>query len=509
MNRNASFMMALGACVALATTYPSEARAETLRADDALREAMKKNPQLRAALSDVTAAQASTTRESARLDPTLTLSLGATHTENPSLSPGASSVLVGTSNVAQADATLKKTLPWGTQLSASVGSTASKTATPFVLGSAQGGTQPLVLTVGPGYLFSAKVGVTQPLLRGAGRDVTMATYNQAVAGETSSRRERDRQASALARDVLTAYWEVWYASKSLEVDRRARDTARAQRDDAVARMETGSLARADVLTFETQLATKEETLMQSEVEVKTRTNELARILGRDRDASELSIAEQDPGVPADIPGELVSRALASAPEVATKQASLSLTEVQERTAADSYRPRLDLDAYVQSQGLGNQDIPSAFSQFAGFGVFSAHVGLTLELPLTGTRRQSEANRARAATDTARGNLAATRVDVATSVGTSVQKRDLARRRIELANASAGYARDQLAAQQALFASGSGTALQVIQAQDAVQAASKRLARARADLVQAHLALSHLVGGLLAEATALLPSGDSH
>lgn len=491
------------ACALLAFAVPRQVPAETLRADSVLREAIEKNPSLRAAVSDLAAAQASTASESARYDPTLTVSLGATHTKSPSLSPGSSSVLVGTSDVAQADATLSKTLAWGTQVYASVGSTASRSSTPFLLGSAQGGSAPLLLTVGPGYLFSAKVGVTQPLLRGAGREVTLAPYYQAASRENASQRERDRQASALARDVLVAYWELWYASKAIEVDRRAHETAKAQRDDAMARMNTGSLARADVLTFETQLSTKEETLLQTELERSTRESELARLLGRDR-VSELALSEAEPPTPNDISGELVERALLHSPDVASKDAAVSVAEVGERTAADAYRPKLDLDAWLQAQGLGNDDVPGAFSQLAGFGVLSAHVGLTLELPLTGTRRRSEASRARAETDTARNNLDATRKEVTSEVTTTIRKRDLARKRIELAAASAKYAEQQLTAQQALFASGSGTALQVVQAQDNVQAANKRLGRARADLVQAHLALSHLVGGLLAEATALVP-----
>ncbi|WP_146647859.1 TolC family protein [Labilithrix luteola] len=493
------------ACVAavLALFAARNARAEVLSPGGAIEEAMGKNPSLRAAVEDVAAARALADSESARYDPTLTLKLGATRTKNPSLATSGG-VLVGSNQIYEAEATLSKTLELGTQLSATVGTSASRSASPIFLGSAQTGTQPLVLTLGPGYLFSAKLGVTQPLLRGAGKDVTLAPYRQAVAQQSASQLERDRKASALARDVLVAYWELWYATKAVEVDRLARDTAKAARDDAMARMRTGSLARADVLTFDTQLATKEETLAQTELDRNTRVSDLGRLLGREAGAN-LEVSEAEPPSTNEVPAEITNRAIANSPEIAVKQASVAVAEVQERSAADAYRPRLDLDAYVQSQGLGNDDVGAGFSQFTGFGVISAHVGLTLELPLTDTRRRNEANRAHAATESARNDLDAARQSVSSDVAVSAQKRDVARRRIDLATQSATFAEDQLAAQKALFTSGSSTALQVIQAQDAVQSASKRLARARADLVQAHLALSHLVGGLLSTVHASAPN----
>jgi outer membrane protein TolC len=348
-------------------------------------------------------------------------------------------------------------------------------------------------------LFSAKVGVTQPLLRGAGKDVTLAAYHQAQAQETASERERDRAATTLAHDVLVAYWELWYASKAVEVDAAARETAKAQRDDAVLRARTGSLAPADVLTFETQLSTKEESLIQSELDRSTRQNDLGRLLGRDRAPGDLAVSEAEPPAAKDLPGELVNRALQGSPDVAVNEANVTTAEVQARTAADPYRPRLDLDAYVQAQGLGNKNVPNALSQLTTGGVLSAHVGLTLELPLKKTRYRGESERAQATVAAARDNLGATRNQVAADVTTLAQQRELARRRIELASVSSHYAEQQLAAERALFTTGSATALEVTQAADNVQAANKRLARARADVIQADLGVAYHLGTLLKDA----------
>jgi outer membrane protein TolC len=401
----------------------------------------------------------------------------------------------------EGNATLQKKLPSGAQLSASVGSSASRSSSPYVVSSGQGGPEPLVLVSGPGYLLSAKLGVTQPLLRGSGSEVTLAPYRQAVLQQTLAERERSRTAAALARDVLIAYWELWYASQALAVDRNAEQTALAQRDDAVHRMQTGSLAAADVLTLETQLTTKQESVLQSELERASRQNELGRLLGRERGSSELEVSEPAPPDARDLPPELLSLALQKSPEVASSNANLALANLQEKTATDAFRPRLDLDAYVQSQGLGNRDVPSALSQFAGLGIVSAHVGLTFELPLTSTRYQGESRRARATLDAARQDLAATRNQVIADITTQVQKHQLSRQRIELAMSSTSFAERQLIAKRALFATGSATALEVTQAQDSVQAASRREARARTDLIEADLVMAYHLDSLSRNAVA--------
>ena len=41
---------------------------------------------------------------------------------------------------------------------------------------------------------------------------------------------------------------------------------------------------------------------------------------------------------------------------------MTVAEVQARTATDATRSRLDLDAYLEARGLGNDDAGAAFAQ---------------------------------------------------------------------------------------------------------------------------------------------------
>jgi outer membrane protein len=356
--------------------------------------------------------------------------------------------------------------------------------------------------VGPGYQAYVKLGATQPLLRGAGRSVAQADLRAARVNLTIAELTRDRTASEVLRDALTAYWESWYATAAVDIQKRSRDTAKRQRDEATARIATGSLAPADGLTFETQLASREEDVVNAETEQRRRAVDLARLLGRaDRPGNFAVPLDAVPEAPPPIAGDLHKEAALASPELRTFAAQIELARVQAQTAGEALRPRLDLDGYVQAQGLGYDDVPAALSQLGSFGAVSAHVGLTLELPLDDTRHRAERARAMLAIETASHKFEESRQSVFADIDTSVQTETSARRRIDLAEQTRAVAARQLAAEEARYATGSSTSIQVLQAEDAVRSAELRLARARTDEVQAHLRVAQLSGRLLPELTA--------
>jgi outer membrane protein TolC len=65
-------------------------------------------------------------------------------------------------------------------------------------------------------------------------------------------RALERLRSALARDVLTAYYELWYATRALEIDRASLALVQQQDREAAARVEAGALSPVEVLTFQTR-----------------------------------------------------------------------------------------------------------------------------------------------------------------------------------------------------------------------------------------------------------------
>ncbi len=479
--------------------------------DDAVvKTAMKQNPTLAAAIGELRRAELLEEGEEHRYPFTFLGDAKGLRNGAPSLGPRGVTFPESTNIVLGAE--LRRKLVWGTDLSLRVEATRQESFSlfTFVPPTAGGSTAPgtpnstgtgtpvqTLFQLGPGYGGSVRFGVTQPFLRGAGREVVQAELNAARANREAAVSTRDRTSSQTLRDALTAYWELYYSTRALEINRRSLELAQQQRDETAQRIKTGSTAPVEQLTFESRIATLEEEITAAEADERARSAALARQLG-DPELVVRRAAPRDPPRYDPPRGDARQRALAASFEVAEQKAALRLAEVQARTAGDALRPRLDVDAYVQAYGLGLRDAAPIFDQIGTLRAVSAQVALTVEAPLDDTRHRSERDRAELAVTVARQRLDAVLQQVVSELDEAQQRDASARRRIDLADRTLEIARRQLDAEQARFRTGSATALQVREAEDQVRTAELRTARARVDLAVAHLAIAHLTGDLLRE-----------
>lgn len=487
----------LAAAVVVVATHAGTARAEQTVIDEAsvVRLALEKNPTLAAAVTEVKRAELLEQAEESRYPLTLVLDGRASRSGAPSLGPNGVNFPVSTTYAA--GGALHKTLPWGTDLALRLEAFRQESLSLFTFAQPGAAAQQGQLQLGPGYGGSVRVGVTQPLLRGAGREIVEAPLHQARAARTSAKLTRDRTASQTLSDALTAYWELYYASRAVDIQGRALDLARQQRDEAAARVRTGSLAPVEQLSFETRIAQLEEDLVSARAEERRRSAALARVLG-DPTLEQRRAAEREPPArPAPSP-EGRRRAAAESPEIAEQESAVALAEVTARTSADALRPRLDLEGFVQAHGLGARDA-AAFEQIGAMQAVSAQIGVTYEAPLDGTRHRSERARAELAVAAAKQKLEATTQRVLADLDDAEQRDSSARARIELTERTLELARQQRDAQEGRFRTGAATALEVREAEEQVRTAELRALRARVDLVTAHVAIAHLTGDLLAEA----------
>jgi len=487
------------AAVAVLCVSGTSLGAEPLSEQAILGRAVKENPSLKAALLQVKDASLAVAGESARYPWTLTIDAGATRTASPRIIAGANNVgeLYGVDSTTQ----LQKRLRWGTDLSFSVRGAWQRTYTPTpslsFIGIAPNGNVPTVA-------LSARAGVTQPFLRGSGETVTLASLNVATAQRTQAERAAERLASALLRDVRTAYWDLWYAAETLRIQTRSRELAAEQRDQAAARANTGSLAPAEVLPFETRLATREEEVVAAGAEFERQQVVLAGRIGSLDRASHLGApGEEGPDTPSQPGDALEEAALAASPEFGDLKASLEVARVQRRSAGDANRPRLDANAYVQLDGLGSADAGAAAEQLVTFGAVSAHAGLTFDAPLDPGRRNADIARANASIELAESRLEEKRQQVLSDLRSALAREAGARRRVELGEKTVRFAKQQLEAEKGRFLTGSSTAIQVLQAEDDVRNATLRVARAKVDSLQQSIVREHLTGQLLGRHAALV------
>ncbi len=410
---------------------------------------------------------------------------------------------VGGSELVDLGVGITKPFAYGTLLSASLsGQRSSRTSLEQ---------QALLGASGPGYALVGRLSATQPLLRGWGSEVGLASWRQAKLNLTASQLAAQAAASALLSDVVSAYWELWYSAEVVHINEASRELARDQQSQAQQQVQSGALAPASALPYSTQLAELEEAVLAAHTDVRQRELVLAQLLGQASGVGASLSAAEGPALPTDDEPALagaVNEALRNSYARKQIQTQLAVLKDQLRIAGDPLRPRLDLDAYVQAQGLGNQRVPPAFRQFGELDAVSAHVGLTFEMPLTDTRRSSQVQAAQLAAHVAEKQLAENELAVRGSVASAIAQRRAARDKLELSSQTEKIARAQAEAERARFLAGGSIAITVQQAEDAYRQAQLRVQRARVDLVLADLSLAELRGQLLsryADAVKRLPA----
>lgn len=460
------------------------APARALGPAEAVELALANNPALAAAVAQAQSASWAVVGEDAVFTPTLQFDLGFDHTEQPAITPTGSTTRAGV-NQLRLGSSLIQPLRIGTDLALRVEHNRRWEQ--------DHRSDVSLLAVGPVYDTSARLQLTQPLWRGAGRKVTEAALRVAREQATEAERAAERTASQLVRDVITAWWELWYAEEALRIEREALELAVAQRDEAARRVELGSAAPVSVLTFDTRVAEREEGVATALRQRQERVVALAAQLG---DASLQVEAAAPPREPVAMPHreEAKERAWALAPEVQEAEAALRVAGIRSEVAGDAFRPRLDLQGYTELGGLSDA--------FAGGRAgdnlaFAAGVNLIFELPLSGRPYQAAWEQGRLAMVAADRRLEQARLTAQASVEAELARLESAQARLRLAAQTAEVAEAQLAAERRRYEIGTSTPIEVLQAEEAVRSALLRQARAEVDLRSAEAAVEHLIGGLVA------------
>jgi len=477
----------------------AQTSARRLTERDAVVAAVAQNPTLHVALLRASQGRQALRAEQGLYTPIFDASAGYTYSRIPSLydvpatmtAPVQHEVRVGSSDVFELGAGLTKPFSFGTVLSASLLGQRSlrSTSLDVTLDNARG----------PGYSLIGQLAVTQPLLRGAGNDVGLASLRQAKLSLSANELAAQQVASSLLSQVIAGYWELWYAGEVVRINQASHELARAQQEQASQQVQSGALAPASALPYATQVAELEEAVLSARTELRRRELQLAQLLGEAGGVEESLAAADSPEPPrADEPAlaSATSDALGSSYTRKQLQAQLAIVKDQLKVAGDPLRPRLDLDAYVQAEGLGNRRVPPAFEQFGKLEAVSAHVGLTFETPISDSRRSAQIQAAQLSAHVVEQQIRETELGIRSSVAGAIAQRRAARERVELSSRTEKVARAQAEAERARFQAGGSIAIAVQEAEDSLRQAQLRAQRARVDLVLADLTLAELRGELL-------------
>lgn len=242
----------------------------------------------------------------------------------------------------------------------------------------------LILFPDPAYTAAARLGVTQPLLRGFGTDVTQASIR--IASNVEKRAVEDLRVNLMqtALDTESAYWNLvqawrelairqWLVDQGVKVRnileiRREHDTKPAQYSDAVARIEQ---RKADVIRARRQIRAASDAL-------KILINDPQMTIG-----SESVLWPQDDVVDSPISynlREAMMSAIDHRPEIQRAILGIDDADIRQRFAGSQRLPLLNLSAEMAYFGL-DRHAGDAYSNMNEGRFIDYILGLAFEYPL--------------------------------------------------------------------------------------------------------------------------------
>ncbi len=338
----------------------------------------------------------------------------------------------------------------------------------------------------PSYRSSFQGSYTQPLLRGFKIDSTRQQIQVTRINRDIADIDLRQLLTNTVSSVQDAYWDLVYATGTLEVQRQALELAETLIRDNEARVEIGTMAPIEIVSARSEAAQRRQSLAQAEQNLATAELALKQLIVGGTD-DEYWAATLNPvdlptlEVPAIDLEEAIRTALDERTDIARSRRQLDINNVNLSSLSNSRLPAVDLVGTYQLQGQGGtrfnrtglgglvfQEIPGgitdAFNQLYDVDFPTWNVQLTVSYPLGQSAADAQYARARIQVQQVQAQLRQLGLQVATEVTNAVLQIQGIARRIEASTAARELATEQLAAEQSKFAAGLQTNFFVVQAQ---------------------------------------------
>jgi outer membrane protein TolC len=346
---------------------------------------------------------------------------------------------------------------------------------------------------------AATATLSHPLLRGFGKRIARAPQRRAELAKNAAALSREIAAQDIVLDVVSAYWELAYATRVLDIHLGTLALAREQLRITQAAIDAGAAARSEIFAVEQAIAVREEAILLAEVAVAERSIELRRLAGLEIGAGEILLAATDApatgGRAFDLDAAL-RRAEARNPQLALLRVNGKGATLEVEVTQDGLRPQLDLVATTGTTGAANE-AGETVRQLTGLDAFSATATLTYTQTLGNRAARGAHARAQGSARRVRIELAEAQREIAVATVRAVNLVRAAGKRVEVSEKSIQLAGKNLEVERARFQAGKATNFAVLERQEEIEQAELSHARALVDYQQAIAAVDSLTGDLLA------------
>ncbi len=355
----------------------------------------------------------------------------------------------------------------------------------------------------PQYATGIGLEVRQPLLRGAGPEVTRSPIVLARLDHRISLAEFKTRLMDTLLEVERAYWDLVVAEARVRALTEALEAARENLRIARRRLAEGkaprvvvSLARSAVTRRQADLVAARLLLVQASDRLKRLMNDPALPL---EDPVVLKAAEVPPAQPITVDRVTYQASMLAAmrhrPEMDQAEAALEQADLRERVARNERLPQLDLAGRYRLTGL-DADVGPAMREELGTNFFEWQVGLEFRVPLGNRARTAAYRRSRLEHAQAARRREDVRQAILLEVSRAVRNLAAAAQRILATRAAREAAEQTLRDQQANVAAGAALAKDLLDAQRDLADAKTAEVQAMADYMVALAELERAKGTLL-------------
>jgi outer membrane protein TolC len=322
------------------------------------------------------------------------------------------------------------------------------------------------LLIDPSYNSGLTLGLRQPLLRGFGEDVQTAFLRSSQKQLEAATYQVNSEAANLAADVKIAYWNLVFAWQDIEVQKLSLKLARKLLEETEAKINAGRLAKVEIYQPQSEVARREEQLISSERAIGTAEDELKLLLNSDKWLTSFQPTDQPTTEPVDLDLATIQKnALKNRPDLRAADLLTEAAEFEEKKAENDIRPDLSLVG-----GVGVAGTSGTYGESLDNSVSNPdnlwQVGVTFSMPLENRIAKGNYRQAKAGHNRAKNNAELLRQQIRKTVRTTIRDIQLAIKALEATRKTSLATLKRLEAEQAKFASGRSTTLDVLTAQEA-------------------------------------------
>lgn len=312
--------------------------------------------------------------------------------------------------------------------------------------------------VGPFSVFDARVAVSQPVIDLRALGAVQAQQHTLAAARFTAQSARDLVVLATANLYLrTLAAEARAASAAAQAD-----TARAVVSVATSMKASGMVAGIDVLRAEVQQASADQRASAAANDVSKLKLQLAQVTGLDA-ARPLVLSDVLPSVPTATldADEALTQAFRARPDYLAAQERVKAAEADRRAAIGELLPSVRVTADYGAIGHTPGDAQTTYA-----------VAGSVSVPIFTGRTRGHLITADADLAARRAELDDLRQSIETDVRSALLDLDSTRQQLEVASRGRTLADEQLTHARDRFAAGVAGSLEVVQAQEAVAAATE-------------------------------------